>query len=149
MLTADRPAAVLRQVDIEASARKHGVSEGDMLHALRHHWRAFETDDPHVTMFIGPFGTGAPLEVGVVSDGRRDCDGPCDEGTYEVPRRMVDAVTKTRAQRAVDLEAWADQVAAEELRKAEPQGLRTTAELVDKRDHLEEELTAAVQAAVS
>jgi hypothetical protein len=40
-------------VDIEASARKHGVSDDDMLHALRHHWRGFETDDADVTMFIG------------------------------------------------------------------------------------------------
>ncbi len=55
-------------VDIEASARKHGVPEDDMLHAVRHHWRAFETDDPAVTMFIGPSRTGEPLEVGVVSD---------------------------------------------------------------------------------
>jgi hypothetical protein len=30
----------------------HGVSDEDML-AVRHHWRAFETDDPVVTMFIG------------------------------------------------------------------------------------------------
>jgi hypothetical protein len=59
-------------VDIEASARKHGVSDDDMLHALRHHWRAFETDDPAVTMFIGRSRTTEPLEVGVVSD---------DEGT--------------------------------------------------------------------
>lgn len=55
-------------VDIEASARKHGVSDKDMLHALRHHLRAFETDDPAVTMFIGPSRTGDPLEVGVVTD---------------------------------------------------------------------------------
>lgn len=56
-------------VDIEASARKHGVTEDDMLHALRNHWRAFETDDPAVTMFIGPSTTTEPLEVGVVTDG--------------------------------------------------------------------------------
>jgi hypothetical protein len=56
------------KVDIEASARKHGVSDNDMLHALRHHWRAFETDDPDVTMFIGPSTSVAPLEVGVVTD---------------------------------------------------------------------------------
>jgi len=55
-------------VDIEASARKHGVSDEDMLHALRHHWRAFQTDDPAVTMFIGPSATAVPLEVGVVAD---------------------------------------------------------------------------------
>lgn len=31
-------------------------------------WRAFETDDPAVTMFIGPSRNAEPLEVGVVSD---------------------------------------------------------------------------------
>ena len=55
-------------MDIEASARKHGVSDEDMLHAVRHHWRAFETDDPAVTMFIGPSTTTEPLEIGVVTD---------------------------------------------------------------------------------
>jgi hypothetical protein len=55
-------------VDIEASARKHGVPNEDMMHAARHHWRAFETDDPAVTMFIGPPRTAEPLEVGVVID---------------------------------------------------------------------------------
>ncbi len=55
-------------MDIEASARKHGVDDEDMLHAYRHHWRAFETDDSEVTMFIGPGRDGAPLEVAVVAD---------------------------------------------------------------------------------
>ena len=55
-------------VDIEASARKHGVSDDDMLHALRHHWQAFETNDDAVTMFIGPSTSAEPLEVGVVTD---------------------------------------------------------------------------------
>ena len=55
-------------MDIEASARKHGVSDVDMLHAVRSHWRAFETDDPAVTMYIGPATTAEPLEVGVVDD---------------------------------------------------------------------------------
>ncbi len=55
-------------VDIEASARKHGVANEDMLHAIRNHWRAFETDDPAVTMFVGPSRTAEPLEVGVVID---------------------------------------------------------------------------------
>ena len=51
---------------------QHGVPDEDMLHALRHHSRAFETDDPDVTMFIGPSSRAEPLEVGVVAD---------DEGT--------------------------------------------------------------------
>ena len=55
-------------MDIEASARKHGVAEEDMVHALRHHWRGFETDDLAVTMFVGPSRTGEPLEIGVVTD---------------------------------------------------------------------------------
>lgn len=57
-----------RSVEVEASARKHGISDEDMHHAYRQHWRAFETDDPAVTMFIGPARDGAPLEVGIVAD---------------------------------------------------------------------------------
>lgn len=55
-------------MDIEASARKHGVADDDMLHAVRNHWRGFETDDPAVTMYIGSATTAEPLEVGVVDD---------------------------------------------------------------------------------
>ena len=55
-------------MDVEPSARKHGVSNDDMFHAVRHHWRAFVTDDAAVTMFIGPSIAGEPLEVGVVED---------------------------------------------------------------------------------
>lgn len=55
-------------MDVEPSARKHGVRDEDMIHALRHHWRAFETNDPAVTMFIGPAATGEPLEIGMVVD---------------------------------------------------------------------------------
>lgn len=55
-------------MDIEPSARKHGVNDNDMLHALRHHWQAFETNDDAVTMFIGPSASAEPLEVGVVTD---------------------------------------------------------------------------------
>ncbi|MEQ8718989.1 MAG: hypothetical protein RIE08_15375 [Acidimicrobiales bacterium] len=55
-------------MDIEPSARKHSVADDDMLHAMRHHWRAFETEDSDVTMYIGPAMTGEPLEIGLVSD---------------------------------------------------------------------------------
>ncbi len=55
-------------VDIEASAREHGVSDDDMVHAIRNHWRAFEIDDPAVTMFVGPSLRASPLEIGVVTD---------------------------------------------------------------------------------
>lgn len=68
MLTRSTAAGMLAGMDVEPSARKHGVPEHDMLHALRHHWRAFETDDDAVTMFIGPASTGGPLEVAVLED---------------------------------------------------------------------------------
>ncbi len=55
-------------MDIEASARNQGVTENDILHALRNHWRAVESDDSAVTMYVGPSTTAAPLEVGVVTD---------------------------------------------------------------------------------
>ncbi len=60
---------------------------------------------------------------------------------------MVEAVTKTRAERAANLEAWADRVAVTDLHKTDTQGLRAIAELAEQRDHVEDELTAAVQAA--
>ena len=83
-----RPAIPSSQVDTEASARKHGVADDDMLNALRHHWRAFETDDPGVTMFFASSRAGAPLEVGVVTD---------DDGT---------AVIHTMRARPKFLEGW-------------------------------------------
>jgi hypothetical protein len=55
-------------VEVEPSARKHGITDDDMIHAFRNCWKAYETDDPDVTMFIGPTQSGEPLEVGVVVD---------------------------------------------------------------------------------
>jgi hypothetical protein len=75
-------------VDVEPAARKHGVTDDDMLHALRHHWRAFETDDAQVTMFIGPSRAGEPLEIGVIAD---------DDGV---------AVVHAMAARGKFLEGW-------------------------------------------
>jgi predicted RecB family endonuclease len=54
---------------------------------------------------------------------------------------------KTRAERAVDLEAWADRVSIDDLQEADTRGLRAIVDLVDQRDHVEEEITAAVRAA--
>jgi len=55
-------------VDIETSARTYGVTDEDMIHARRDHWQAFETDDPAVTLYVGPAMNAEPLEVGVVGD---------------------------------------------------------------------------------
>ncbi len=50
---------------ILASARKHGVTDEDMLHAYRNPIRIFEPDD--LTMIIGAAINGALLEVGVIT----------------------------------------------------------------------------------
>ena len=48
---------------ILASARKHGVSDDDMLHAYRHPTRVLQLDD--LVMLIGPSQTGQLREIGV------------------------------------------------------------------------------------
>lgn len=50
---------------ILASARKHGVSDNDMVHAHRNPIRVFVLDD--LVMLIGADTTGRLLEVGVVT----------------------------------------------------------------------------------
>jgi hypothetical protein len=50
---------------ILASARQHGVSDDDMLHAYRNPTRVFMIDD--LTMLIGGDQTGRLLEIGIVT----------------------------------------------------------------------------------
>lgn len=49
---------------ILASARKHGITDNDMLHAIRNSIRQLSLDD--LVMFIGPDNSGNLIEVGVV-----------------------------------------------------------------------------------
>jgi hypothetical protein len=50
---------------IADSARKHGVTDDDMLHAYRNPMRFFDLDDG-LTMIIGVSEAATLLEVGVV-----------------------------------------------------------------------------------
>ena len=54
-------------MEIIPSALKHGVSDEDILHAVRNAVRAFEAE-PEGLMLIGPSSTGRLLEI-VVIDG--------------------------------------------------------------------------------
>lgn len=133
-------------MDVEPAARKHGVDEQDMLHTVRHHWRAFETDDPAVTMFIGPSRTGAVGGWG--GRGRRwGGDHPRHACTTKVPEGLVDGMSTTRAARAKALEKWADEVDAEELVVADTAALRAIAELAQRRGELDAALVEAVRSA--
>lgn len=48
-----------------ASARKHSISDDDMLHAFHHPIRVLRLDDP--TMLIGPDRSARLLEIGLSS----------------------------------------------------------------------------------
>ncbi len=50
---------------ILASARKHGISDKDMLHAYRNPIRVFQLEE--LVMLIGADDSGRLLEVGVVA----------------------------------------------------------------------------------
>lgn len=50
---------------IAPSARKHGVSDEDMIHAYRNPIRLFQLDDGF-TMLVGPDHAARPIEVGVI-----------------------------------------------------------------------------------
>jgi hypothetical protein len=58
----------LRVQDIAESARKHGISDDDMRHALRNPMLVDDMDDG-LTMFVGPARDGALIEVGVADSG--------------------------------------------------------------------------------
>lgn len=56
----------LGRADIAASARKHGITDEDIRHALKHYWAIHSTDDTAITTFVGPSRSVQPLEIVVV-----------------------------------------------------------------------------------
>ena len=134
-------------MDVEPAARKHGVTDDDMLHTLRHHWRAFETDDPQVTMFIGPSRAGEPLEVGVVEDDEGVAVIHAMAARELVLEGLVESMSATRTARAKALEAWADTVEPGDLVVADTSSLRAIAELAERREQLDAEIVEAIQSA--
>jgi hypothetical protein len=60
---------------------------------------------------------------------------------------MVEAMTKSRAERAAALEAWAETVEPADLRDAATGSLRHIAELAQQRDQVDSELAESVRAA--
>ena len=60
---------------------------------------------------------------------------------------MVEAMTKSRAERAAALEAWAETVEPADIRDADTGSLRHIAELAQQRDQVDSELAESVRAA--
>lgn len=60
---------------------------------------------------------------------------------------MVGAMTKSRGERAAAIEAWADSVEPDDLRRADTDSLRLIAELAQQRQQLDVELAESVRAA--
>lgn len=59
-------------VEIGDSARRHGITDDDMLHAYRNPIRVLEGQD--LTVYVGADWSGRLLEVGVVTDEAADID---------------------------------------------------------------------------
>jgi hypothetical protein len=60
---------------------------------------------------------------------------------------MVVLMSKTRAERAAALQAWADRVDADELVHADTEALRMIAELAEQRDGVDAAIIEAVRSA--
>ncbi len=56
-------------------------------------------------------------------------------------------MSKSRAARAKALEEWAERVESSELKEADTVALRTIADLAERRDEVDSELTEAVRSA--
>jgi C4-dicarboxylate-specific signal transduction histidine kinase len=56
-------------------------------------------------------------------------------------------MSKTRVEKARAFEEWAERVESSDLTEADTEALRTIAELTERRDEVEEELTAAIRSA--
>ncbi len=56
----------LSGAEIAPSARKHGVTDEDIRHALKYHWATRSTEDPVIVMHIGPSRAAHLLEIGVL-----------------------------------------------------------------------------------
>ena len=59
----------------------------------------------------------------------------------------MDQMSKSRAERAKAVEEWAERVESSDLNEADTEALRTIAELAERRDEVEQELTEAVRSA--
>lgn len=59
----------------------------------------------------------------------------------------MDQMSKSRAERSKALEEWAERVESSDLKEADTKALRTIAELAERREIVEEELTDAVRSA--
>ena len=65
---------------ILATARKHGVTDDDMLHAYRNPIRVFALDD--LLMLIGADTAGRPMEIGLATaDESSSSSTPCRRDT--------------------------------------------------------------------
>jgi len=57
----------LSEAPIRASARKHGVSDADIRHAIRN-WIRVADEDDDVVLYLGPDRAARLIEVGVRTD---------------------------------------------------------------------------------
>ncbi len=58
----------LSEAEIVLSARKHGIADEDIRHALKHSLISHSTEDTTIVRYVGPSRTAQFLEIAVVYD---------------------------------------------------------------------------------
>jgi hypothetical protein len=141
-------------VRVHDAARRHGVADEDLLHAVRHAMRHIDLGDD-MMMVLGPDRTGRMLEVGVLDNRRR---GPGDHPRHgDAPEvRAVPAeagvMTMPRSNAELDrlareFEQRADQLDPDTVTVDDVSDLRAVAEAADAVAAAEARLREAVEVA--
>ena len=140
----------LERAVIAPSARKHGISDEDMLHALKHQLFGIATEDPEIIIYVGASRTAEPLEIGVLDDGDVPYGDTCDVRPIEIFERNVELMSSREerlAEKLAAFEKWAEEVDPADLKFIDTSPLKLVARLAEQRDHTEQELAQAVAAA--
>ena len=131
---------------IASTARKHGVSDQDMLYAYANPIRIYEVD-ADLVMFIGPDWSARILEIGVGwRPGARDC--PCHEGPSEVPKVMtMPRTVQEILDHADELARRFEDYEPDPSDRRDPEALTAVRDAVIARSEVERTLATVVRAA--
>ena len=97
-------------MDILVSARKHGIADEEILHAVAHALTVDEVDeDPIRYLILGPDSGGNLLEIVVLDRPNGPCVHPCHENARQVQSSITKARRLTMTKRNNSIEEMANQ----------------------------------------
>jgi hypothetical protein len=134
-------------------ARKHGVTDEDIWHAIRSAMVQVGDDNEDFTMLIGPAHDGHPLEIGIVGLDSEDpvVSTPCTcarSSTHSSDEEMAMRRTNEEIEQAAErFERWAEELDPATAKVQDTADLRAIAEAVDAMNAGEARLREAVERA--